>query len=96
MMLLGLALTVFWMLHPARAESCISNCTRTIADEMNTGGGWVMFAVGLVGGFLILVVGWMLMRRRAQASVAPEGGGRIISAQIMRPHLYARVTEGYI
>lgn len=95
MMLIGLAITIFWLSFPPLAKADCTNCTLSIAEEMNTGGGWLMFGVGIVSGALVLMVGWYLLKRRREQQAAAQAAtinpaSRIIATHIALPHLQTR------
>ena len=96
MLLLGLALTIFWLTHPAEADS---NCTTlSLAGEMGTGGGWMMFSIGLIGGVLLLLGAWYVIKRRQEANAAPPPAQRVIPTPIslFGRGGYERVASGFI
>ena len=84
----------------ALAQNATAPCpTKTFAEDMGSGGGWMMFGIGLIAGLLLMLAGWYILKKRREAQEAPTSG-RVIATPIQLSHMrfYGPVstTEGFI
>ena len=81
----------------ALAQNATEPCpATTMAEAMGSGGGWMMFGIGLITGLLLMLAGWYLLKKRKEAQGVPTGG-RVIATPIrLRFYGPVQTTEGFI